>query len=453
MMNDIRSGKINCVAVKDLSRFGRNYIESGKYIEEIFPFLGVRFISVSDGLDSFRNPDGMNTLLVPFKNLLNDEYCRDISVKTRRILDLKRRKGEFIGSFAPFGYVKDPADGHHLLVDARAAAVVRDIFDWYLSGMSKRAVADRLNGAKIPSPALYKSAQYPRYRPPGSGLGGWLPSSVGEILKNPVYAGDMAQGKHPCASYKIHRQLKLPAQDWIVVPNTHEPIISRDTFLQAARLQARTTHTAPREEHVRLFSGMLRCADCGSPMHRQQAKGRGYYCCSRHKRSPLQCARHGIREDLLREALIACLQAQLIPVPAKAPARERCISPAAGRRRLLCGRLRALESERGRNLRFCRSLYEDWKEGVLSRDEYSRIKASYEEEDRALSAQIAALRDELNALPDGNESGRDSASRKAAETLRSLPRAVLTGLIDEILICEDGRVVVRLICRDGWLSR
>ncbi len=159
MMDDLKSRVINCVIVKDLSRFGRNYIEVGQYIEKIFPFMDVRFISVGDMLDSVKNPQAMNNLIVPFKNIINDEYCRDISNKVRSSLDLKRKQGKFIGSFATYGYRKDPADHNHLVIDEEAAAVVRDIFGWFIGGMSILGIAKRLNALGVLNPTAYKRGQ------------------------------------------------------------------------------------------------------------------------------------------------------------------------------------------------------------------------------------------------------------------------------------------------------
>jgi len=145
MMVDMKNQKINCVIVKDLSRLGRNYIEVGNYIEQIFPLFNIRFISLNDGLDSYKNPNQMNNIIVPFKNLINDEYARDISQKIRSSLDSKKKKGEFIGSFATYGYMKDPEDNHKLIIDEVAARVIRDIFKWYISGMGKITIAKKLN--------------------------------------------------------------------------------------------------------------------------------------------------------------------------------------------------------------------------------------------------------------------------------------------------------------------
>ena len=155
MMQDMKEGKVNCVIVKDLSRFGRNYIDVGQYIEKIFPLLDIRFISVTDNLDSVKNPQTMNTIMVPFKNLINDEYCRDISNKVRSSLDMKRKQGKHIGSFACYGYQKDPEDHNHLVIDEEAAEVVRDIFQWYISGMSILSISQKLNAMGVPNPSCY----------------------------------------------------------------------------------------------------------------------------------------------------------------------------------------------------------------------------------------------------------------------------------------------------------
>lgn len=156
MLNDLRAGIINCVIVKDLSRFGRNYVGVGEYLEHVFPLLNVRFISVSDNVDSYLDPRSVNNLVVPFKNILNDEYARDISNKVRASLDLKRRQGKFIGSFASYGYRKDPNDHSRLLIDEVAAAIVRDIFNWFIGGTSVLGIAKRLNEQGIPNPSAYK---------------------------------------------------------------------------------------------------------------------------------------------------------------------------------------------------------------------------------------------------------------------------------------------------------
>jgi len=205
MMEDIKRGTINCIIVKDLSRLGRNYILVGQYLEMIFPLFNIRFISVVDHIDSVKDPSSINNALVSFKNVMNDEYCRDISNKIRASLDRKRGKGEFIGSFASYGYLKDPEDHHHLVVDPVAAEVVRNIYQWFLGGMSIIGIAKKLNQLGIPNPTMYKRQLGFNYKHPTGKLcdGLWPDSSVKRILRNRIYTGDMVQNKTKIKSYKV----------------------------------------------------------------------------------------------------------------------------------------------------------------------------------------------------------------------------------------------------------
>ena len=196
MMEDIRSGKINCVVVKDLSRFGRNYIEAGNYIERVFPFLGVRFIAINDNYDSLdRNQS--DSLIIPFKNLINDAYCKDISVKIRSQLEIKRKKGQFIGAFAAYGYLKDEEDHNKLVVDTYASEIVRAIFKWKIQGMSQGRIANKLNMQGVLCPMEYKLSLgmkvQTNFRVHKKAL--WSSKAVTRILTNEIYTGVLVQGK------------------------------------------------------------------------------------------------------------------------------------------------------------------------------------------------------------------------------------------------------------------
>jgi DNA invertase Pin-like site-specific DNA recombinase len=271
MMEDIRAGKINCVVVKDLSRFGRNYIEVGKYLENIFPFLGVRFISVNDQFDSANKRTDAEELILPFKNLINDAYSRDLSVKIRSQLLVKRKNGDYIGNFAVYGYTKSPENKNRLVVDEYASEVVRDIFRWKLEGLSGQAIANRLNAKGELSPMEYK-----RY----CGLNfstsfkvnskaGWSPLAVKRILSNPVYTGVLEQGKVTTPNHKLKNRISKSQEDWNVVRDAHEPIICKLVFDLIADLLASDTRAASKEKAVYIFSGKLFCADCGNSMVRK----------------------------------------------------------------------------------------------------------------------------------------------------------------------------------------
>ena len=196
----------------DISRFGREYLDAGEYIERIFPFLGVRFIAINDNYDSLHHNDGSDDLIIPFKNLINEAYCRDTSVKIRSQLEIKRQRGDFIGPFATFGYQKDPDDHHKLLIDEYAANVVRDMFMWKLSGVSSCDIADRLTKAGIPTPMDYKRSLGMRYKTSFrvKTESVWSANMVLRILKNPIYIGTLEQGRVTTPNYKIKRLVYKP---------------------------------------------------------------------------------------------------------------------------------------------------------------------------------------------------------------------------------------------------
>lgn len=197
MLEDIKSGKVNCVIVKDLSRFGRNYIEAGRYIEKIFPYLGVRFIAINDNIDTACATSASDELLIPFKNLINDAYCRDISIKVRSHLDIKRENGQYISPFAPYGYKKSVKNKNQLIIDEKAASIVRQIFKWKIDGMSGARIADKLNQLGIPTPIEYKHmngdvlhCEFQKKSDPK-----WMANSVNRILGNEIYTGVLVQSQ------------------------------------------------------------------------------------------------------------------------------------------------------------------------------------------------------------------------------------------------------------------
>ncbi|MCL2772158.1 MAG: recombinase family protein [Oscillospiraceae bacterium] len=235
LMDAAKSGKIDCIAVKDLSRFGRNYIETGNYLEEVFPFLGVRFISVNDNYDSYdlpRSNDNINSsnLTVILKNLINDIYARDISKKCRTALQIKQQRGEFIGNTAPYGYMKSPDNKNKITVDAETAPIVRDIFRWKSDGMSAPAIVGKLNAAGVLSPSNYLYSKGLLFHEKYAKKILWNASIVRKILANPAYIGHMAQGKKKSSFGSGRKEKCQTINKWIVVENTHEPIIEPAIF-------------------------------------------------------------------------------------------------------------------------------------------------------------------------------------------------------------------------------
>ena len=243
LMDEIKAGRINCVCVKDLSRFGRNYIEAGEYIEKIFPFMGVRFVSVNDGFDNMDGNSNSDALIVALKNLINDVYAKDISQKVISSLRTKQKKGEYIGGLPIYGYKKSEQDYHTLVIDGETAPVVRDIFKWKAEGMSDPAIARRLNEMGVPSPAkrhvdrgeIKKTGSFKLYL--------WRDRTIRGITVNPMYLGHMTQGKTKQALCDNMRIRNTAISEWIIVENTHEAIVDADTFEKAQ--QARLANTKP----------------------------------------------------------------------------------------------------------------------------------------------------------------------------------------------------------------
>ena len=462
MIDDLQAGMVDCVIVKDLSRLGRNYIEVGKYLEHVFPLLKVRFISISDNIDSFLHPRSADSLVVPFKNIINDQYCHDISNKVRASLDLKRRQGKFIGSFASYGYRKDPDDHNHLLIDEPAAAVVRDIFDWFIGGASVIGIAKKLNSMGIPNPSAYKRQRGMNYRHPASDKldGLWPDSSVRRILCNPLYTGTMIQGKNRIKSYKLHVCEAVPEDEWITVEATHEAIISSAQFEQAQSLFKRDTRTAPTQKKVYLFSGFLRCADCGRAMIRklisQPYREYCYYICSTFKKQhDGACTKHTIRSDRLEQAVLETLRQQIalaVEMDELIAEINQSGTKSHSATYLLDERMQ-LEVKRERIEKMKLSLYPDWKAGDISREEYHRLKEQFEQQQAELTARMDSIQTQIDEAQSGVDATNSFLTQFVKyRNLQQLTREVVVELIDMIYVHEGGGITIKFKFSDAYAA-
>lgn len=445
MMEEIRAGKINCVIVKDLSRFGRNFSESGKYIEHVFPFLDVRFISVNDGIDSMAKKSRNDDIVVPFLNLINDAYCRDISVKIRSQLDVKRRKGDFIGAFAVYGYMRDEHNHNRLAIDEPAADVVRLVYRWKLDGQSAQAIADRLNGLGIPSPMEYKKSLGLKYSTSFAkpGKTQWSAVAVFRILRDETYTGVMVQGKCATPNHKIKKKFKKPEADWARVDGMHAPIIALEDFELAARLLERDTRTAPGAETVYPFSGMAKCGICGENMIRKTVKAGGksyiYFACCHN------CKGARIAEEALTGAVAAALQSHIGNIlnlervlrfiddlPLKQEDVQRLDGQIAGRRR---------EIERYKKL--IDSLYESWQDCVITKDEFVQMKARYNAlKEDAEQAVISLSREIGDIISCGGEKNQWIERFRQYHDFTEISRRMVITLIDVITVHPGSRLDV-----------
>ena len=459
LMEDIKKGKINCVIVKDLSRLGRNYILVGQYLEMIFPMLNIRFISVNDRIDSTKDPASINNALVSFKNVMNDEYCRDISNKVRSSLDRKRSKGEFIGSFASYGYMKDPDDHHHLIVDPVAAEVVKNIFDWFLQGMSIIGIAKRLNHMGIPNPSAYKRQCGLNYKHPAGQLdSAWPDSSVKRVLKNRLYVGDMVQNKNRTKSYKVQVSVAVPEENWVIVPNMHEAIIDREKFETVQQLLMRDTRTSPGINHVSIFAGYIRCADCLRAMGKKsvaQSYGKyHYYVCQTFRKAGRNlCTKHTIREKQLYDAVLATIQSQIdLAVSMDQLVNDLKSQNVRAAKSSRLEKMLQLKEDEYEKVSRCRiDLYPDWKAGVLSKDEYLSLKAKIGEQLEQIEIAIANIKEEISKYQSAPVSeNRFISSFLRYRNIQVLTREVIVELIEMIYVHEGGTITIQFKYQDEY---
>lgn len=400
MIEDVKAKRINCIIVKDLSRFGRNYIETGKYIEQIFPFLEVRFIAINDNYDSAAGQSQSDQIVLPFKNLINDIYCRDISIKVRSNLNAKRKKGDYVGSFAPYGYKKEEENRNQLVVDEAAAKVVRKIFNLKIEGISNKGIVDKLNGEGIPAPYEYKkqTEQGKNYKP-GFEVkrnSQWSVKGILRILENEVYLGNLIQGKRVRPNYKVKKQIEVSSNEWIRVEDTHDPIISRIDFELVQRLLLMDTKAAPGKGELHLFSGMLYCPKCGQALTRKSVSVKTgkyiYYGCYA-KGHQIKCKGISIRESELEKAVLRAIQMHIeliLDIEGLMSHVDR-IPLQQSEVKNLDSQIEKLELEVAKYKKLKASLYEHYQDGIISRDEYMDFKNIYHNEEAELNPMINRL--------------------------------------------------------------
>ena len=445
MMEDVKAGKINCIVVKDFSRFGRNYIEVGKYLENIFPFLGVRFISVNDNYDSDKKRSDSDDLIVPFKNLINDAYSRDISVKIRSRLAIKRKNGAFTGAFATYGYLKDRDNKNKLVADEYASEVVRDIFRMKLDGFSQQGIADFLNSRGELSPMEYKrflGLNYSNnFKSKNKAL--WTAVSVSRILKNPVYIGILEQGKSETPNHKLKKRIYKPKEDWAVCDGAHEPIINKQDFEIVATLLRGDTRIAPNRETVYIFSGLLFCGVCGNSLIRKTVPRNGkkyvYLVCSSTKKGG-DCTQARISEAELTR-LVLLIVKNFVAAFFDGLVDHIRSSSRGAREKKLHASLSICEDEVRRYRRLNLSVYEDFKEGLLDEAEYEDFKAVYIQKSDDAERAACRLRDDID-----NFAPEEFRERNITE----LSRKLVVSLIKKISVGGDGVIDITFTCADAY---
>lgn len=450
MMEDIKSGRINCVIVKDLSRFGRNYIETGRYIEKIFPYLNIRFIAINDEIDSIKN-NMMNDMIIPFKNLMNDSYSRDISIKVKSNLDVKRKNGEFIGAFAPYGYKKTENNKNKLVIDEKVAPYIRNIFQWKIEGISSSHIANKLNTLGIATPMQHKlnngENYYCGYRTKSTL--NWNAHTVNYILKNPVYTGTLVQGKVGTLNYKLKKRIQKEEKDFIRCENTHEPIISQEEFEIVQKLFKNDTRVAPRKNKLYLFSGIVKCGYCKANLIRKTIPYSDtkyvYLICSDNKKNKVCKNNKYISLQKLEKVVLQVINLhieKIIEIEKILQMIEE--TPYKGYK------IEEIEMEiEDKSFRmesfkkYSFELYEDYKENLITKEEFIDLKNYY-------MMQINKLQESMNHLFQEKENIKDNKNSHMEwiqhftknKGFEILTRPLLLSLIETIYVYDKDRIEV-----------
>ncbi len=444
MLEDIEQGKINCVIVKDLSRFGRDYIETGKYLERYFPERGVRFIALSDNIDSKKQAYDM---LLPIKNIFNEQYARDISKKVNAAMHTKQIAGDFIGAFAKYGYKKSPENKNQLIIDEYAADVVRRIFDMYISGMGQRRIAAKLNEENILCPSEYKRQNGYNYKNSNklSSTIYWTYSTIHRIISDEMYIGNMIQGK-------THRKMRMGvekiAQDqWIRVEGTHPAIVDADTWAKAQKMMKMRTRELDLENNISIFAGVLKCGDCGRAMVKKKSswsKDRHcYYNCGTYNRSGAQfCTTHTIRHDVIEQIVLEDLHRIILNID---NLRELISKIDIQKNRLhnIEFDIERLNAELNTLFRRKKSAYEDYQDGIITKNEYIEYRDTYEEQIEKQQKSLAALERRKNTKTKENIFEYAWVQKLLdMRAVEQLDRSIVLDMINEIKVYSDKRIKI-----------
>ena len=458
MMQDITEGKINCVIVKDLSRLGREYIETGRYLRRVFPAYGVRFIAINDNIDTANDNSG-DDLTVSVKNIMNEAYCRDISIKTRSALNIKRRNGDFVGAFTVYGYLKSEDDRNRLVADPYAANIVRTIFRMRLDGHSALNIANELNRACVLSPLAYKKNKGLPYAKGGYADKEeckWSATTVIRILEDETYTGVLVQGKRGTPHYKLKTLELHPSSEWIRTPDAHEAIIDRQDFDLVQRIRHLDTRTSPDHKAVYLFSGVLVCGCCGARMTRKtnRIKGREYhyyYCPTGKKKG---CT-HPVM--LKESALIECVRDIMKSRISNVASLDEFLSGVDQMKinRQLADEYTAQVSENEKQLALALELkarlYENMVQGMITKEEFVSYKSRYTARAEQLEAANRELRDKIrDVLENRSERNRWIRHFTRFSDLEELDRRAVVQLIQTITVSGKDSIHIRFNYEDEY---
>ena len=449
LLKDIESGRINCVITKDLSRLGRDYIQCGYYVEQYFSQKKIRYISILDQVDTFL--ESANNDIAPFKALFNDMTSKDTSKKIRSILKNKKEQGKFIGSKPCYGYMRDPLDKGHLIPDPEVAPIVKKIFKMAYSGTGVSDIVSYLNDNKILSPSMYKNTKSSTRQK----VNVWTISSVNKLLKNRIYTGDMVQNVQTKLNYKSQKKVALEKAFWIIVENTHEPLVSKAVFeaIQNAPARVRITHC---NREKRLLENLLVCKECGNSLSVLYRKNKNYkdgkywsVNCNKYARDPKRhlCYPHFFPYDKLEEKIMSVIkttcQKYLDSLNIKELS-EKVLQDRVKEKNDRQKEKQQLLNEIEELKRKSDALYDDKFNGIISVDTYTRMSTQTEKQISALNYKINEIDNEENQIKeDTKEIAKHEEQIKVLLNLDESNRELIKTLVKKIYIDKDRNIEIQ----------
>ena len=449
MIADIEAKKVNMVITKDLSRLGRDYIMTGHYMERYFPEKRVRYISLLDGIDT--GVESTANDITPFRAIMNDMYAKDISKKIKSVKRDKQRKGQFIGGKPMYGYKMHPTEKNKIVIDEEVAPIVRRIFAMALDGMSCRKIATTLNEEGVPTPATYANLPVGN---PGPYTGLWSSERISDMLQNETYIGNMVQGRMVKISYKSKKCLRQPRENWVVVENTHEPLIDKETFQKVRLLVESRRHTRSRTYDF-LLKGIIFCHECGYPLatlNRKNAAGeeRLFFVCRTYQRFTKAgvCTCHSIKEQTVNEAVLTKVrqvcQAYLNPDELLPIARQAVED--AQKADSIETEIQSLQSKIDAMTANLDKMYMDRLAGILSDSDFQRIYLKVKSDRSQLEQKVKALQEQQQSPVKAEDQAKKLVQRFIDSTCAS--RELLVSLIERIELSEEKEIYIKFRFRE-----
>lgn len=444
LIKDIENGKINCVITKDYSRLGRDYIKSGEYLERYFPEHNVRYIAILDNIDTIS--DNVGNDIAPYRAILNDQYAKDISKKVRGSIYIKKNNGEFLGWKATYGYKKDEKNKNKLVIDEEAAKVVKRIFEMAYNGKSCKNIADTLSKDGVLIPSVYANLRRGRK---SSSYGLWCSRTIDEMLSNQTYIGNLTQGKRKRINYKIKKEVRVPQEQWIIVENTHEPIIDKDIFDKVQILKEKNKNKQSKSNNY-LLRGFLYCEECGHSLTIcKRTETRAYTSCSYYQKyskfgvcNPHSMNYQDLEKEVLNEVRTICRKY------VKSANLESILRNSSKTKKIkdnLIGEIKACKLEKERLSNVKKNIYFDKANGIITLNEYKEYSSQIINDIIIQDEKLKDLEKQLNTI--NNKIALDEDYKNIVDEYLSMEkpsRFLLASIIEKIIINKNREITIKL---------